>query len=244
MLADRYDRAMAQNWGPGDRFKSFYGDGWYTGTVKSHHVFYSRIPDSPWNSLLVKWDDPSEEDPAEEALSPWDLDVLTEADRRAASLPASQDNASGKPAQGRSRSASPESGRVSAPGTGPLSCPPSGSDAGAATAATPETTAATAATADAAAAPGDAAAGVANAAATTVADAAGTATTAGSQPGAAPAAAAAATVAASVAPGTVSAGHAGAPGVSQERETPPTAAGAEGSGVPSDTAGAKRPEAQ
>jgi hypothetical protein len=103
---------MAQNWGPGDRFKSFYGDGWYTGTVLRHHVYYSRIPESPWNSLLVRWDNPSDNDPAEEPLSPWDLDVLTEEKRRSLPQPVCQDANVEMTAQDRSPSAE----RVSAPG--------------------------------------------------------------------------------------------------------------------------------
>lgn len=78
VLRTQYERSMQQNWAPGRRFKSFYGDGWYTGTVAERTVYDELAPDSPWQSLVVHWDGAADAPVEEEVLSPWDLDVLDE----------------------------------------------------------------------------------------------------------------------------------------------------------------------
>lgn len=82
MLRERYDRSMAQEWTEGRRFKSFYGDSWYSGTVAGRTVADPQMPDSPWQSVVVRWDrtEDNEDDVEEEVLSPWDLDALDGAD--------------------------------------------------------------------------------------------------------------------------------------------------------------------
>lgn len=70
VLKQTYDIAMSRNWKPGDRFRCVIDDAWWLGNIVETRVDEEH-PNSPFLSLLTKWDN-GEDEP----MSPWDLEPV------------------------------------------------------------------------------------------------------------------------------------------------------------------------
>lgn len=71
VLAKRFYAAVAQNWKIGDRFRTFYQEGWFNGVIKDRRPQSAKYPDSRWGSLVVTWDSDGSED---KDLNLWEIE--------------------------------------------------------------------------------------------------------------------------------------------------------------------------
>lgn len=76
VLASKVARSLSQNYSKGDRIKMFYPDEeeWYYGEIVNIRPKDEQYPDSPWESLVVKWQLDSEE-----SISPWEVQPFEKA---------------------------------------------------------------------------------------------------------------------------------------------------------------------
>ena len=76
ILRQFYERAVAVDWRPRDRFRCIIDDFWYLGTIDATKPFKEEYPDSPFQCLQVTWDSKDVE-----LLSPWDVEQVTNGKR-------------------------------------------------------------------------------------------------------------------------------------------------------------------